>query len=79
MFTFRAMSQTYLIVLLTLFVTGQARGQFPWQTPVKRDPAEIRRIVGPTGQQEPSRDLNIVWVWGIRGEVYFLYPDRSIL
>ena len=65
MFTFRSTSQTCLILLLTLFVTGEARGQFPWQTPVGRDPAEINRIVGPIGQREPSRDLNIVWVWGI--------------
>lgn len=36
---------------------------FPWQKPVKRDPAEIERIVGPVGKREPSRDLNIVWVW----------------
>ena len=32
---------------------------------MKRDPAEIKRIVGPIGGREPSRDLNIVWVWGI--------------
>ena len=32
---------------------------------MKRDPAEVKRIVGPIGQREPSRDLNIVWVWGI--------------
>ena len=31
----------------------------------QRDLAEVRRIVGPMGQREPSRDLNIVWVWGI--------------
>ena len=52
------MWKTYLILLLTLFLTSQAFGQFPWQTPVKRDPAEIKRIVGPIGQREPSRDLN---------------------
>ena len=32
---------------------------------MKRDPAEIDRIVGSIGQREPSRDLNIVWVWGV--------------
>ncbi|MCH7909643.1 MAG: hypothetical protein IIB38_08505, partial [Candidatus Hydrogenedentes bacterium] len=32
---------------------------------MERDPAEVERIVGPIGQREPSRDLNIVWVWGI--------------
>ncbi len=41
MITVRTMWQTGVIVSLTLFVTGQARSQFPWQTPVKRDPAEI--------------------------------------
>ena len=65
MFAFRTMWKTYIAVLATLFLTGQAFGQFPWQKPVKRDPAEVKRIVGPIGQQEPSRDLNIVWVWGI--------------
>ena len=65
MITFRPMKQTCLFLLLALFATSQARGQFPWQTPVKRDPAEVKRIVGPLGEREPSRDLNIVWVWGI--------------
>ena len=65
MSTFRRMWKTYLILLLTLFLTSRAFGQFPWQTPVKRDPAEIKHIVGPMGEREPSRDLNIVWVWGI--------------
>jgi type 1 glutamine amidotransferase len=39
--------------------------QLGWQKPVERDPAEIARIVGSVEQSEPSRDLNIVWVWGI--------------
>lgn len=38
---------------------------FSWQKPPVRDSAEIQRIVGPSEQREPSRDLNIVWVWGI--------------
>ena len=62
---FRTMKHAYLIVFLTLLATSQARGQFPWQEPVARDPAEVKQIVGPIGQREPSRDLNIVWVWGI--------------
>jgi len=65
MFGFRAMRRTYLIMLTILFAAGQARGQFPWQRPVKRDPAEVKRIVGPIEKREPSRDLHIVWVWGI--------------
>lgn len=38
---------------------------FSWQKPLVRDHAEVDRIVGPWEQQEPSRDLNIVWVWGV--------------
>ena len=57
--------RTRLIVLLPLLLASPTFGQFPWQTPVKRDPADVKRIVGPMGQREPSRDLNIVWVWGI--------------
>jgi hypothetical protein len=51
------------VLLLSLCSTGYA--QFPWQKPVTRDLAEIQRIVGPIRQREPSRELNIVWVWGI--------------
>ena len=65
MFASRRWVPTCLFVFLSLLVANQARGQFPWQTPVKRDPAEIKRIVGPIEKLEPSRDLNIVWVWGI--------------
>ena len=57
--------KSLLFVLLPLLATSQAMGQFSWQKPVKRDPAEIKRIVGPIGKREPSRDLNIVWVWSI--------------
>jgi len=52
-----------MAILLTLCSTSRA--QFPWQKPVKRDPADVHRIVGPIEQREPSRDLTIVWVWGI--------------
>lgn len=38
---------------------------FSWQKPLVRDHAEIERIVGPSEQSEPSRDLNILWVWGV--------------
>jgi len=38
---------------------------FPWQKSPVRDSAEVERIVGSSEQQEPSRDLNIVWVWGV--------------
>ena len=59
------MRQTVLFGFLALFVASHAHAQFPWQKPVKRDPAEIGRIVGPPGKREPSRDLTIVWVWGV--------------
>ena len=53
------------ISLLLLAVASPAAAQFAWQKPVKRDPAEVKRIVGPMGRREPSRDLTVVWVWGI--------------
>ena len=65
MFPVRLAGPACLVAYLALSVTGPARGQFAWQKPVKRDPEEVRRIVGPMGAREPSRDLTIVWVWGI--------------
>ncbi len=38
---------------------------FAWQKPLIRDPAEIERIVGSSEKKEPSRRLNILWVWGV--------------
>ena len=52
------MSKTYPLVLTTFCLTGQAFGQFLWQTPVKRDPAEIKRIVG-TNQRWPVALLGV--------------------
>jgi len=57
--------RTTCIAVLLLTVSSTCSAQFPWQKPVKRDPAEVKRIVGPMGKREPSRDLTIVWVWGI--------------
>jgi hypothetical protein len=57
--------RTACIFLLLPAISSTTIAQFPWQKPVKRDPAEIKRIVGPIEKREPSRDLNIVWVWGI--------------
>lgn len=65
MSTFHAMWRTCPSVLLPLLLAGPTFGQFPWQKPVNRDPAEVARIVGHIETREPSRDLNIVWVWGI--------------
>ena len=39
--------------------------QHPWQTKPDRDADKISRIIGPVGDAEPSRDLKIVWVWGV--------------
>ncbi len=38
---------------------------FPFQVPPLRDRGEIEKILGTTSQQALSRDLNIVWVWGV--------------
>jgi len=57
--------RTILMVMLLGAIPLTSSAQFPWQKPVQRDPSEIRRIVGPQGDRAPSRDLNIVWVWGI--------------
>jgi hypothetical protein len=68
------MSRRFLIVFLALFAMSQASSQYlGWQKPVERDLAEIARIVGPVEQREPSRDLNIVWVWGIDK----MHPKKS--
>jgi len=53
------------VVVALLSICSTSYAQFPWQKPVKRDPVEVKRILGPIVQREPSRDLNIVWVWGI--------------
>ncbi len=71
MFTFRTMSRGFAIGLLALFAANLASGQtvsqliLPWQEPQERDPADVERIMGAIEQKEPSRDLNILWVWGI--------------
>jgi hypothetical protein len=72
---FRALWKACLMILATLFMSSQALAQFPWQKPVERDPAEVERIVGPIEERETSRDLTIVWVWGIDK----LHESRTIL
>jgi len=61
----RTMAAMVVVLLLSLFAAGRACAQFPWQKPLQRDPAEVQRILGPIHEREPSRDLTIVWVWGI--------------
>ncbi len=71
MFTFRTMTRGLAIGLLALLAISQANSQalsqlnLPWQKAQERDPADVQRIMGPIEQKEPSRDLNILWVWGI--------------
>ena len=57
--------RTACIVVLLLTVCSTSRAQFAWQKPVPRDMNQVAKIVGPITQKQPSRDLNIVWVWGI--------------
>ncbi len=52
-------------MMLALFASQLAYGQHPWQKPPVRSAAEIKRIVGPMAERQPSRDLNIIWVWGV--------------
>ena len=71
MFAVRTISRSFIIVFLALFTTSQAYSQtsaqliLPWQEPQERDPADVARLMGPIEPREPSRDLNILWVWGI--------------
>ena len=73
MFSFHVIGRRFLLLtaFLVLFAASQASSQapqkliLPWQEPQERDPADVARIMGPIEQREPSRDLNILWVWGI--------------
>ncbi len=38
---------------------------FDWQKPLTREPDEVSRIIGHIDEVEPSRDLDIVWCWGV--------------
>jgi type 1 glutamine amidotransferase len=48
-----------------LAISSTSSAQFPWQKPPARNKEAIAKILGPITGKEPSRDLNIVWVWGI--------------
>ncbi|MHC4085851.1 MAG: hypothetical protein ACYSU5_11670 [Planctomycetota bacterium] len=48
--------RTACIVVLLLTISSTSSAQFPWQKPVKRDPAEIKRIIGPIRQTPRERD-----------------------
>ena len=53
------------IVVLLLTFSSTCSAQFPWQKPPSRSKKAVAKILGPIRQKEPSRDLTIVWVWGI--------------
>ncbi|MBL7133095.1 MAG: ThuA domain-containing protein [Phycisphaerae bacterium] len=57
--------RTACIVVLVLAISSTAISQFAWQKPAPRSKEAIAKILGPTTKKAPSRDLNIVWVWGI--------------
>jgi hypothetical protein len=69
--TIRTLRRSSTFVLLALLTTSQVFAQgrapliLPWQKPQVRDAADVEKIMGPVKQKEPSRDLNILWVWGI--------------
>ena len=53
------------IGVLLLVISSTSSAQFPWQKPPSRSKKAVADILGPIAEKEPSRDLNIVWVWGI--------------
>jgi hypothetical protein len=56
---------------------GTAQAQHEWQRPSERDPADVKKIIGTIDQKTPSRDLNILWVWGLdydHGQGFHEYP-----
>ena len=57
--------RTLSIVIVLLSISSTCPAQFPWQKPVSRSKAAVAKILGPITQREPSRDLTIVWVWGV--------------
>ena len=57
--------RTACIVVLLLAVPSTSSAQFPWQKPPPRSKKAVAKILGSTTKNEPSRELNIVWVWGI--------------
>ena len=57
--------RTACIVVLLLTISSTSSAQFPWQKPPSRSKEAVANILGPATRKEPSRDLHIVWVWGI--------------
>lgn len=58
-------SSLFLGLAMWIAFSGTSDAQHPWQKPIKRDSAAIEKIMGPSSISKPSRDLKIVWVWGV--------------
>jgi|TARA_Y100000310_G_scaffold317955_2_gene371457 type 1 glutamine amidotransferase len=65
MFADKAKVRFIVYLAIALMVSAPAHGQHPWQEKPVRDDAEIKRMLGPMGDRNPSHDLHIVWVWGV--------------
>ncbi|MEM8668918.1 MAG: ThuA domain-containing protein [Planctomycetota bacterium] len=56
-------------MLCLLFVSSmlaiEAFAQHDWQKPPRRDPETVAKILGDSESITPTRDLKIVWVWGV--------------
>jgi hypothetical protein len=54
-----------IIFLAILFSSIGVNAQHEWQKPVMRSRDVVDKIVGPIQQTELSREITIVWVWGV--------------
>jgi hypothetical protein len=52
-------------ILYFVFCTSLLLAQHPWQKPALRSHSAIEKIIGPLQQTQPSRQLTIIWVWGV--------------
>jgi hypothetical protein len=59
---------TLRTLILLLLVSSVSYAQHEWQKPKPLIEKGVRdKIIGPLTTDEPSRELNIVWVWGYDG------------
>lgn len=65
MFRINATSRVIAFTVIALMASGVAHSQHPWQEKPERDVAQIKHMVGAMSHKSPSRDLHIVWVWGV--------------
>jgi type 1 glutamine amidotransferase len=63
MLNFKTFKQVLFVALL--LSSGIAQAQHEWQKPILRNRADIYKIMGPANQTELSREITIVWVWGV--------------